>query len=872
MVDDSDLLSQLRLTKNTYLFNLRRRFMPVEYFLVKKKAADTPLAQFIDGLKPKPAPLSGPSRQSAATASAARASRLSSFLSTALKTAALLLLLILIFGAWLLLSLRVPSAPPVPPGPLVAFNGSLDVRVLNATLLTYGSSDAQHQPYVLLDYVSAGLSNLSVDARVYSSPPARQAFVLRYAKNGADGDSEFSSALRGELRRRGVTLSEIGPEDLPALPGGSTLLVSTGYLPLPLIGDALNRTPTLLQLSDRGVVVLYLGQPFEQGVLRPDGSVMPIGTDALKRSGVEFDTSSRPSSGSGWRLSSALYSARRKDGPASPMWGSISVLPGRSGGFALFLPQTLDAGWPGQPRAAGEDIARLIADEPYRPSLANASATLGTVQNQPNRLTMLIPPIPGTNASLRLRFLLNDTAGRQEQLVVDWPLSKEAAGELYLDSSTLLPQYLGGGLYPLRVSLREEQPRCAKLYFELTANGSSLERSPLESGCTQTTLNVPTTLSTNQFPGLYVLRIVDDVGRVYAASALFVAGLSITRPSAGEMKNAFGGGEFNFSFSREGQPVRVPYVKVKMSGPALRSAPPAEYRDVSAVTYRHARDYPRGNYTFLFDFGGGYTQGVVLPRILITNVWERPEVLAMLATALLVFGVGFWLRRPEKQLYGLDIPDFPPQSVTKIVLPTAQVLGLFEQINRDYAWERMPLKLEELKGGFRRIMHRGKPVIIGDYNLQRLLERLADRGLAAEHLDFWAPTSWLSDRGPSMQRLAMFRFLRDLFVNNAVRFSRLGAVSGCDVKILLGPNEYYLHFYLGDDGLTGRALSTLQSGRTWILFEDNLALERFRQKLNSSSPAHLSLKMQLDSPNKRARLFALDELPGVLKRLKVDMS
>ncbi|MDE1798203.1 MAG: hypothetical protein KGH63_02250 [Candidatus Micrarchaeota archaeon] len=864
--NDSDILSQLRIAKNAYLFNLRRRYMPIAHYQIKKSKADTPLAKFVEGLRPHPAPLSRASYGKAGKG--AKSAPSAPLASTILKTALAAVLLLLLLAAWFLISFHPPAPSVAPPGPPMAFNGSLDLRVLNTTLLTYGPENPPMvQPEVMFDFTGINLAHVDTDARVYPSQPSRQVFVLRYARNGADNYAAFRSSLESHLNQQGWSVLDIGPEDLGRLPGASTLIVPTGYLPALLLGDAQNRTPSIVDLASRGVVVIYIGLPFDQNVLGPDGVFFPPDPALVSRTGIVFDTGSPPQATADLPLSLPLYRAAWRSGGAQPLWGSVSELPAGSG-FILFVPENLDGGWPGNGAGAGEEIASLVSQEPYRPALSDTNWSSDGPFDAPQRVTLFGPAFaPANGTILRLRFTLNDTNGASEQLVTDWPISKNAAGDLYFDNPALLPSYLGGQPVPVRAQLREKSNRPVKIFFQMLANGSVLETRELEVGLTQPTGLKPATIGTDQLPGDYILRLADQTGYVYAATHVQVVGLSIVTPRANTLAyNAqFATGAFNFTFLINGQPSNVPYVKVQMDAPG---APAQEFRDTSQAAYTWARDYPRGNYTVNFDFGTGYTQSVVLPHVVARNFWERPELIVLGLVAAAVFGAAFFLRQPEKQLLSLDIPDFPPKSVIRIPMSAATVLSLFEQINKDYAWEHMPLKPEELKNGFRKTLYNGKPVVIGDNNLQRLLEQLAERKLVQESLGYWAPSSWSKASGQSIERMALFRSLRDLFVNNAVRFSRLGALPNCDVKILIGANEYYLHFYLGDEGVIQRALQTISLGRTWIIFRDEVERDRFEEHLHSSAPAPLALKMQIY--DKRCWLFTLDYIPGLLRRLKVE--
>ena len=113
----------------------------------------------------------------------------------------------------------------------------------------------------------------------------------------------------------------------------------------------------------------------------------------------------------------------------------------------------------------------------------------------------------------------------------------------------------------------------------------------------------------------------------------------------------------------------------------------------------------------------------------------------------------------------------------------------------------------------------------------------------------------------------MFRSLRDLFVTYAVRFSKLRALALCDVKAIIGNGEYYLHLYEGEPGVIVRALASTDAGQTWIIFKDGDEREDFEASLHSAAAAVLALKLQI--ANKRVRLVTLDELPALLKSLKM---
>lgn len=104
----------------------------------------------------------------------------------------------------------------------------------------------------------------------------------------------------------------------------------------------------------------------------------------------------------------------------------------------------------------------------------------------------------------------------------------------------------------------------------------------------------------------------------------------------------------------------------------------------------------------------------------------------MAVIAIIAVVIAFYVKRPEKQMFSLDIPDFPPVSAVKIPMESQKVLAVFEKVNKDYSWKNMPLTLSEIKKGIEELSYGGKKIIIGEYNLEMILDKLIARGLVKE--------------------------------------------------------------------------------------------------------------------------------------------
>ncbi|MFA6907705.1 MAG: hypothetical protein WC263_02660, partial [Candidatus Micrarchaeia archaeon] len=173
-----------------------------------------------------------------------------------------------------------------------------------------------------------------------------------------------------------------------------------------------------------------------------------------------------------------------------------------------------------------------------------------------------------------------------------------------------------------------------------------------------------------------------------------------------------------------------------------------------------------------------------------------------------------------------------------------------DNLNAGYSWKWMPLRSEEIKGGFRKLTYNGKPILIGDFNLERVLTKLKEEGSVKDELDYWGKTAWEKESNHSTRYLMIYRILRNVFVNNAVKFSKIDAIPECDVKAVLGSEEIYFHVMEEPrERVAHRALATVPKGHTIIVFKTAEEAEDFRRSLNSPSKLAVALKMEVNNKN-----------------------
>ena len=858
---------KLKIAKKAYVFDVRKKYSVSRNFLMKKKA-ETPtddIKAFLSGIfsrKKLPQASAGGKLPAASVPSPPS----SSPTGTLVKSMGIAALIMLLAGAAFVGFFMLGGKPVAPPqGRPNSFGGSYNFSVHSSEVVSVLDKDSTSRiAYFLIEYSSANLTSLNISVRVLGARPTTQVFLLDYAREGADAYATFRKTLMDNVRAAGIAINEIDIERLGSVPAGATVVVPSGNMPEELIG--IGSAYDFKTILSHGVNIVYIGLPFDRSVLDKDGN--PVQVNYNK---ISFSENPKITSTEGFGLFQPDYLATPNEDDltnAGQLYGSISVI--RLGqGTMLLLPQTIDGGWRGDGDAAGKDVARLIREERWLSPLASVNLTVNTSLAHPSA-GMLELPGNGTGATTISVFTTAfasdsafgeviltamDGAGNYRRSISTLRLDKTQLGEMYPKDPQTVPYYLSGQKTRLTVELREPvppgepAPAAVKLSVRLFKDGSLLQEEELELGKT-----VPgpdnrkfKDMQINAEPGKYVVRVEDAAKKNYAATALEVVGLDVEAN-----KSLWQTGKFNFFLSAGGQPVTPRQIAVSLDGKGEKRYYPASFTYAEGKTvlnYEYIGEIKPGNHSFIFT-AGNWTRVLSANYAATRNFWDNPLVLLLAGLSVVVVGIGAMLRRPEQMRYGLDIPDFPPMSTTKIPVKRQAVLEVFENVNAGYSWQWMPLRIDELKAGFRRLTYNGKPILIGDFNLERILAKLQDERLVKEELGYFGLSSWENDSGHSTAYLTMYRIMRNVFVNNAVKFSRLGAMKDCDLKAIAGKEEIYLHIMEKPyEDAVHRALATSKLGTTIMVFKTEEERDDFRSSLTSTSKLAVALKMEVNNGN-----------------------
>ncbi|MFH1394059.1 MAG: hypothetical protein ABII71_03305 [Candidatus Micrarchaeota archaeon] len=855
MVDIRDV----KIRKKTYHFDVKRRYQNVKHYLVHKKGA---MDKLKDGLKGafSPKPKEEPKKKGIGTTAPPPSGFNLKILGAAIMVALLIIGLGWMYISTAFLNFRPGVFEPQLEKPVMA-NWITGGDVLTAGERSYG----EHSALIYADLSSSSVEWYAVNITTYKERLPSEVFILKAHVEEGSTYPTFLRELRTILSRKQITLNEITLEQLKTIPGSAMVIVPTGVVPQELLG--VGSETSFKDLIDRGVVFVYMGQPFwkmynGQFIVSTPQYVL----DALP---VTFNEDVNLFSSDKFHLFQPTYQATPKGGGLSGqmLFGSVSVLKSSSGAF-IFIPQTLDGGWRGDAALAAADISMFVFDYPWlSPNSNEKEYQFNITRDYSNSIILFTNPFEGTGCSVKAEFTgYSSTSKYPLEGVLIARVEKEADGELYIEGGyTVVPTNITNTRIRMNARLDEPEPAQPNMYLVMT-NNERMEVARIPQGTvnvqSDTNFDVPIYLE----QGEYIVSLVDDGSHTYAESYMEVVSIEIARAS----QRGLGSSQYAFEFTMGRQPVMLEDVVVEIDGGRLGTY---EYHDVSSVVvdiskYTGGDQLPLGNHTFEFT-AGGLKKTIAIERKIPPSPLTDPLFLLVIFLAGGIAVVGMYFARQETVYYSLDIPDFPPIARTKVPLSTDVVLSVFEKVNEGYKWKNVPLTTSEIRNGFSNIFYQGRPIYITDYNVEYLLDELIKEKKVGQFLDYYCPLSWEGRAKKSVQYLAMMRKLRDICVNNAVPFTGLNESNVADSEIEVVGQQMYVHFYdksRNREELFSNVLSTVGKGISIILFRNEAEKHDFSMLLNSPFNAPLVVKMETEGSS--AQLQTIPEFNKMLVELK----
>jgi hypothetical protein len=844
-----------KIKKKVYKFDLKKRYQSISHYKIKERP---PIEKIKDAIKKLTAPKKQEKKEETFTSAPPKGG-----FNFAVFGAFILIAIIILALAFLYFSSQfIPSGGP--------FQAPVDKPVINNTIeggqiLTTGlRGTPEYIAAVLVDYNTSNINNYSVVISTYDKKLPSEVFVLNSERFEASTYSDFIRTLRANLEKRKIILNEISIKQLETLPQGALVIVPSGVIPKEFLG--FDSQITMSSLLDRGIVVLYIGQPFNRMF---NGSLVVTTPQTTVNSlPVRFDQTSELVSSDGFHLFQPLYRASSGSTDSGLVYGSVSYAARGNGAF-VFVPQTLDGGWRSNHTAAAEDIARIVFESPWaKPNAPNATYNFTNQAEFSGNRYFFSQPFKSPNATAKVEFIGYSNSSNfpvRETLIIQ--LEKNDQNALFIDlGGRVVPTNITN--LPVRMNAELNEPVAAQpsmLLVITDVNGTELQTFPQGSVDVQSDKSFDIQVFVDR--GEYIVKLVDDESKTHAQTYMKVVSPEITYIGFENQRKS----AYLFDIKMEGNPFELQEVNVKVDGGQYGTYTfnNVQRMRVDVGQFTGGENMPLGNHSFEFTSGGLHLK-VPVDHFRAKTIFDEPFFWIVMILTGGIVGVGMFFARQEEVYYALDIPDFPPVAKTRIPLAADAVLGIFQKVNDTYRWQNTPLTSAEIKNGFKDIFVKGKPIYITDYNVEFLLEELEKRGQVRESLSYYGLTEWEAKSKRSIEYLSLMRRIRDICVNNAIPFTSIGESKEADTVITVVGQQISVHFYEKNANLReliSRVLPTIGRGISIILFKNPFDKDGFQQLVNSSpSVAPLIVKMEADSSS--LLFLTTEELEKMLLEFK----
>lgn len=709
-----------------------------------------------------------------------------------------------------------------------------------------------YTPYITFNVEANKIGRVEYFMESANDPLYSSIYILNSKREQSTRYEEFRDNLKEIMSKDGVSVNEVDLESLRNVPASSSILIiPTGYLPTQLVQEE----RSIKKLADKGFHIIYIGYDFNTGLMDEDkGRIFPAeySIDAISNTLGIRSNNGNGVTGLKLKSSGLIYNDVKKEGISiNSVYGSIPLIKWNGKGTFMILPGSLDSGW-NNGKDAAEDVAKIIRDAPqlktYGKYIALTTSKKVNVGANNTINDILITEgkegIKDTYIRLVVRGYNYDSQGREVfETAESYYVYEEnvVLGTLF-NNRYALSKELSGKLTDLNVNLNEKRtqfPSAVPIFLKIYSSDGEvvLENMFGTSYIIPVEFNFNTQFNPKMPSGTYILKLEDTSDYVFAQSILQVPEIRIETYDGGEpdwKENKFWfkvtskelGDTNQYTKSLDGTDVII-NDKITKKVVLLRG------ENIYIAEVRVPEGLEEGKeHVFKFTAQDGLEYRGVST---ITRQWYEQWWFWAVALAAALPAVGGTLLRPkEKPLYSINIPDFEVRKVNKIKIKKEIFINLFNSINRDYNWKYMPLKLNEIKNGFRKITYLGRPIIIGDYNLTVILDKLKASDEVKNYLDLYILSSWEEESGHDYKYLALFRKVRDRFINLAIPFTNINERDDCDIFVKSYRGEF--KFVLGDgDKLYERIIKSLGSKEKVILvFKDNEDKMKFSEKITTT--------------------------------------
>ncbi len=798
--------------KKTYKFAIKKKIENKRTYYIKKR---TIVQQFMEMVLPKKKKKKAEINEK--TVGKKRSKKKTKKSNTLFKILGIFGVIIFLLIIALMLMINTYNSQKILP----VFTPSYSFSYENRELLDSGAYPKQNQDAKMvasfdIAYKLNGINNISGKGYIYKNNLPNQAFLLKYAvpiRNLKRYDI-FKKTLFEQIKTQtNLNIKEIPVEAIEKIPKNSYLIIPTGYMPEELLQKVKGRT-LLERLIARGNIVIYIGMPFgENGdlYLKANGQVKTQDYD----SGLSFKFDETPyySTTKTLNINKRTYlpyldSNKGKEQKASTIYGGVVPLLKIGRGHILFLTDFVE-NWDNPKKdylQVVEDIKKIITDIFWIQPMSSFDFNVENIEKNSSNVHVYTSEFPySSRIFIKIDYTLQSSQYNVKKKYRDsFTIQRRYASKLYFEKAQ--SSYLSNEKSYIELVKKidfNSEPKYLSLYF---SNGNSeylIERIPkeiMDSGTISSFgLRIPLV------PGQYTAYLKDN-NKTIASAYVTLPDIEFENIPTADM---FTKGIFNFTIKYPRQfinelELNKRNLKITFDGKSVDF----EVKNNQIIVEMGSRNYEEGEHEFVFRISPPVmfesklspiekTVKIkyVAPQTFFTVFEKNPMLLVAAGIAFFIFiGSPILAKILKKDMYSLDIPNFPALKKQKYHISIAEIKKIFERVNQEFSWKYMPLKLNEIKYGFSKIIFRGRPLHIGDFDLLVILDQLEKKGVVEHYLDYYALSEWKQKVG-DLYKKSMYRYLRDIFVDNAILFSEFKESNAYDVRFRIFDEEKYILFY-----------------------------------------------------------------------------
>lgn len=603
--------------------------------------------------------------------------------------------------------------------------------------------------------------------------PKDNILLLDHPAIEADDYAEFKRSLQSALSGYGMSIKPISPSNLHDIKN-STIVVPTGLFPAALGG-------MLPLLMENGNAIVYIGHDLSY-LLNEDGSII----QNTNRT-IDFSKDSYPV-------------------------GENMVISEKSGYF-MNIPKTLN-----DFRGTESAVSCLLDVLLYSGWQAPASFASFPVNGSFSGERMFFVEGGGTEEGVARAVYSLSGKNKSREGVFTKSVQKES-GDLIGPKTAFPGEEMG---FKLFLNESYSEPVFLALYLSIEKDGKKISSKKIGEANVMSVWFSSFSTVNDLPPGDYLLAVEDQFNRGHGMAALHTYNLSISIIRVVE-------NNYLFEVLLDGVPVDGERALVSIDDGDKKSNYPVSSGEMSVMA-----KMPKGAHTF---------NVLIFGRTVRVPYQEKEEtpidiyVRYGIPGILLVIVVYIAFRQRPRRKYTLHVPDSKEERGRVLSVSKDEFLGIFDAVEKEFGWKKVPLLPEELSYGIRKYLSKGgKELIVTDDNTGEELERLVKKGEVAAYRDYHAPSAWLGR--DDIASLSIKRMVRDMLIERGIQFSEDGII-----KARTGAGETHFYVYKNNRGI----LRMDENSKRVVLFRDAKHLSNFKRSLLEGGKERIRISIAIQN-------------------------